>query len=87
MSNNAMFPRPARLPSGTSAWSLSQLEAFDAMREGREPRAVTPGDERYLRVGQVAARYSVSVPTVWRWASLGARPADEHERDAARAAA
>ena len=31
-------------------------------------------DERYLTVGEVAKRFGVSRPTIWRWAKAGGFP-------------
>ena len=35
---------------------------------------MTDTAKRFLSVGEVAQRYSVSVPTIWRWQKLGTFP-------------
>jgi predicted DNA-binding transcriptional regulator AlpA len=39
------------------------------------PGAVRSPSQMYLRVQQLAQRWAVSVPTVWRWAADGKTPA------------
>lgn len=61
------IPTPYRL-NGCTRWRLSELESAEAALTGDlEANNRKPVDDRYLSVKQVAARYSVSIPTVWRW--------------------
>lgn len=63
------LPAPCRF-NGATRWSLSELEKFEAEAKGLpEPEPRTPESERYLSVKQVASRYDVSIPTVWRWSA------------------
>lgn len=52
-----------------SRWSLSRLEQYEARCRG-EPEPPSRGaDEVFLDARTVAARYNVSLPTIWRWAA------------------
>lgn len=62
------FPTPRQLGANCTRWPLSELLAYEAARDGKEPRKLDPEQERFLSVRQVAARYAASVTTVWRWA-------------------
>lgn len=64
----ATFPQPHKLGANFTRWALSELLAFEAARDGKEPPATAAADERYLNVKQVAARYQAGTTTIWRWA-------------------
>lgn len=65
------FPKPHKLGAGSSRWALSELLAYEARRDGKQPPTLPPEQERFLSVKQVAKRYNAGVTTVWRWASAG----------------
>lgn len=60
------LPQPAKFSRGCTRWPLSALEAAEAQARG-EVRPRASEREVYLSVKQVARRYGVSVPTIWRW--------------------
>lgn len=61
------LPEPIKL-NGSTRWCLSQLEVIEAHARGvSNPEPLPSEQERYLSVKQLAERYGVSVPTIWRW--------------------
>lgn len=60
------FPKGIKLSGGATRWSPGKLAEYD-----RAHGLDLPPPEGMLDVRQVARRYGVSVPTVWRWASKG----------------
>lgn len=57
------FPKPARLGPATTRWRESDLLAWEGIAN------IPPEAHRtYLKDADVAARYSVSRATIWRWA-------------------
>ena len=61
------IPQPVRL-GGSTRWSLSDLEQAEAAAKGDpQPNFRNSENEIYFSAKQVAARYNVSLPTVWRW--------------------
>lgn len=73
------FPIPRHLGVNTTRWPLSSLLHYEANRDGKCPPTLSPEQERYLTVREVAARYAVGITTVWRWA----REATDAEKVAA----
>ena len=66
------FPAPLQLGPSSTRWRLSDLEAYEAHCSGDPcPPRRSSEDERYFDVKQVAARYSSSPATVWRWVRNG----------------
>ncbi len=66
------FPSPIQLGPSSTRWRLSDLEAYEAQCAGDpSPPRRSSEHELYLDVKQVAARYSSSAPTVWRWVRNG----------------
>jgi hypothetical protein len=62
-----ILPEPVRF-GGSTRWQLSGLELAEAQAKGEPaPPQRNPEDELYFSVKQVASRYSISTPTVWRW--------------------
>jgi predicted DNA-binding transcriptional regulator AlpA len=65
----ATFPVPRKLGEICTRWALSELLAYEAERDGKEPPPeLAPENERYLSAGEVAGRYGASLTSVWRWA-------------------
>ena len=75
------FPSPTTLSPGCVRWRFSSLLEYEAERDGSPRPNVAPNDERYLRDVEVARRYGVTRPTVWRWS----KPARVRQANACRA--
>lgn len=60
------FPNGHKISSNARRWNPRQLVEWERSRgiELPEPAGM-------LDVRQVAARYGVSVPTIWRWCRVG----------------
>lgn len=65
------FPKPERVGTACTRWKLSDLLAYEARRDGKEPPTLAPEQERWLSARQVGERYGASVTSVWRWARAG----------------
>ncbi|MGE3771477.1 MAG: hypothetical protein AB7I32_01020 [Gammaproteobacteria bacterium] len=63
------FPRPVGLAPATKRWKLSDLLRYEAAQAGGDPSSVAVEHERFLTDRQVAERYGIARPTVWRWAA------------------
>lgn len=64
------FPSPTTLSPGCVRWRFSSLLEYEAERDGMPKPETVPSDERYLRDVEVARRYDVARPTIWRWSKL-----------------
>lgn len=60
------IPPPFKPSPHATRWALSSLERAEAEARGETPPPPRGADEVFLNVREVAARYGVSVPTVWR---------------------
>ena len=57
------FPQAHRLSGGSTRWSPTELAEWERAHGLDLPPLAGMADVR-----QVAERYGVSVPTIWRWA-------------------
>lgn len=65
------FPGPLAINQATKRWRLSDLMRYEAEIAGNDPATVRVERESFLTDKQVAERYGVSRPTVWRWSAGG----------------
>lgn len=69
------FPQPRQLGANATRWKLSELLAFEAARDNREPPTVTADAERWLTSNEVCHRLGIGRTTLWRWARESAEVA------------
>ena len=69
------FPSPVKLGAGCTRWREKDLRRWEAACSGNAMPELADGPDVYLTDRQVAERYQVARPTVWRWARSEAQAA------------
>lgn len=59
------LPNPVQLSAGATRWNALELVDIECQQGLDLPEPPKP----MLNVREVANRYGVSVPTIWRWAA------------------
>ncbi len=67
------FPTPIRVSPGCTRWPLSRLLEYEAGCGAVPVHELTPSEERYLSVRQVAERLGISAASVWRRSAASLR--------------